>query len=70
MLYSCSCEKKKNQIRTLKLPAILEKMNHNDSSNYALSILNRYENRLDYLDDLCLADFVSSYMSKKDVDNN
>ena len=45
-------------------------MNHNDSSNYALSILNRYENRLDYLDDLCLADFVSSYMSKKDVDNN
>ena len=59
-----------NQIRTLKPPVVLENINHNDANNYALSILNQYENRLDYLDELCLAVFASSYISKKVIDNS
>ena len=50
------------------LKVALEKANPNDTKNYAFN--NRYENRLDYLDNFCLADFASSYISKKVVDNS
>ena len=35
-------------------------MNPNDTNIYALSIFDRYENCLDNLDDICLANFASS----------
>ena len=50
------------------LKVALEKANPNDTKNYAFN--NRYENCLDYLDNFCLADFASSYISKKVVDNS
>ena len=55
-------------LKVLKPQAVYEKVNRNDANIYALSILDRYEHRRDDLDDLCLADFSSSYISKKAVD--
>ena len=55
-------------LKVLKPRAVYEKMNRNDANIYALSILDRYEYRRDDLDDLCLAGFASSYISKKAVD--
>ena len=55
-------------LKGLKSQTLLEKKNANDTNIYALGILDRYENRLDDLNVLCLADFVSSYISKKAVD--
>ena len=56
---------KKNRTRMLKPQSVLEKMHPDDTNVYALSILDKYENRPDSLEDLCLADFVSNYESKK-----
>ena len=55
-------------LKVLKLQAVYEKVNRNDANIYALSILDRYEHLRDDLDDLCLADFASSYISKEAVD--
>ena len=55
-------------LKRLKSQTLLEKVNANDTNIYALGILDRYENRPDDLNDLCLAGFVSSYISKKAVD--
>ena len=52
----------------LKSQTLLEKINASDTNIYASGILDRYENRPDDLNDLCLADFASSYISKKAVD--
>ena len=55
-------------LKGLKSQTLLEKKNANDTNIYAIGILDRYENRLDDLNVLCLADFVSSYIRKKAVD--
>ena len=55
-------------LKGLKSQTLLEKKNANDTNIYPLGILDRYDNRLDDLNVLCLADFVSSYISKKAVD--
>ena len=55
-------------LKRLQSQTLLEKVNANDTNIYALGILDRYENRPDDLSDLCLAGFVSSYISKKAVD--
>ena len=52
----------------LKSQTLLEKINANDTNIYALGILDRYESRPDDLNDLCLADFASSYIIKRAVD--
>ena len=56
---------KKNRTRMLKPQSILEVMNHDDTNVYASSILDKYENRPNELEDMCLADFASNYVSKK-----
>lgn len=45
-----------------------EKMNSSDRNIYAWNILDRYENRFDNLDDLCLPNFASTDVSKIAVD--
>ena len=40
-------------------------MHLDDTSVFASNIIGKYENRLDNLDSICLADFASSYVSKK-----
>ena len=43
-------------------------MHPEDTNIYAPSILDKYENRPDSLEELCLADFASNYVHKKVVD--
>ena len=52
----------------LKPQAVLDKINPGDTNIYALSILDKYENRSDDLDGFCLADFASNYVSKRALD--
>ena len=58
----------KNRIWIWKPEGVCEKMNSNDRNIYAWSILDRYENHSNNLDDLCLTDFASSDISKIAVD--
>ena len=53
-----------NRARMLKSP-ILEKMNPEDTNVFASNIIDKYENRPINLHSICLADFASSYISKK-----
>ena len=53
-----------NRTRMLKSP-ILEKMNPEDTNVFASNIIDKYENRPINLHSICLADFASSYISKK-----
>ena len=46
----------KNRTRMLKLPSILEKMYPGDANIFVSIIIDKYENRLDELHSLCLAD--------------
>ena len=52
----------------LKRQSVLEIMDPDDNDVYASSLLDKYENRPNSLEDMCLADFCSNYVSKK-VDN-
>ena len=45
--------------------SVLEKIHPDDTNVYAVRPLYKYENRPDIMEDLCLADFVSNYESKK-----
>ena len=53
-----------NRTRMLKSP-ILEKMNPEDTNVFGSNIIGKYENRPINLHSICLADFASSYISKK-----
>ena len=52
----------------LKSQSILEKMHPEDTNVFASNIIDKYENRPDDLHSLCLADFVSNYVSKNSGD--
>ena len=43
-------------------------MHPDDTNVYATSLLDKYENRPDELEQLCLADFGCNYVSKKGID--
>ena len=58
---------KKNRTRMLKSLSILEKMHPDDTNVFAPNI-DKYENRPDNLHSMCLADFASSYVTKKTDD--
>ena len=49
----------------LKSLSNLEKMHRDDINVFACNIIDKYENRPDNLHSMCLADFASSYVSKK-----
>ena len=59
---------KKNRTRMLKSLSTLEKMHPDDTNVFASNIIDKYEDRLDNLHAMCLADFGSSYVSKKAED--
>ena len=52
----------------LKLLSILEKIHPDDTNVFASNIIDKYENRPANLHSTCLADFASSYVSKKAED--
>ena len=56
---------KKNRTRMLKSFSTLEKMHPDDTNVFASNIFDKYENRPYNLHSMCLADFVSSHVSKK-----
>ena len=49
----------------LKSLSTLEKMHPDDTNVFTSNIIDKYENQLDNLHSVCLADFASSYVSKK-----
>ena len=51
---------KKNRTRMLKSLSTLEKMHPDDTNVFASNVIDKYENRLDNLHSMCLADFESS----------
>ena len=59
---------KKNRTRMLKHLSVLEKMHTDDTNVFASNIVDKYENRPDELQSLCLADFASNYVSKTSTD--
>ena len=59
---------KENRTRALKSPEILKLMNADDPNIYALNILDKYANRPDKpisMDNMCLADFATTYVHEK-----
>ena len=59
---------KKNRTRMLKSLSILEKMHPDDTNVFASNVLDKYENRPDELQLICLADFACNYVSKNGTD--
>ena len=45
--------------------SIFKKMHRDDTNVFASNIIDKYQNWLDHLHSVCLADFPSSYVSKK-----
>ena len=56
---------KTNRTRMLKSLAILEKMRPDDTNVFAFNVIDKYKNRTNNLYSMCLADFASTYISKK-----
>ena len=56
---------KMNRTRMLKSLSTLEKMYPDDTNVFASNIIDKFKNRPDNLHSMCLADFASSYVSKK-----
>ena len=56
---------KKNRTKMVKSLSTLETMHPDDTNIFASNIIGKYENQLDNLHSMCLADFASSYVSKK-----
>ena len=56
---------KKIRTRMLNSLSILEKMHPDDTNVFAPIIIHKYENRPNNLHTMCLADFTSSYITKK-----
>lgn len=65
---------KENRTRALKSPDVLQKMSPDDTNIYALNILDKYANRPNELEYMCLADFATNYVhhkaSKIDIDGD
>lgn len=59
---------KKNRIRMLKSLSIVEKMHPDDTNTLASKVVDKCKSRPDNLHSMCLVDFASSYVSKKDGD--
>jgi len=59
---------KKNRTRMIKPLSVLEKMKCEDTEVFAPNIVDKYENRPNQLESLCLADFASNYISKFTTD--
>ena len=56
---------KKNRTRMLKSLSSLEKMHPDNVNAFASNIIDKCENRPDHPHSMCLADFASSYVTKK-----
>ena len=56
---------KKQRTRMLKSQNVLNEMDPNDTNVFAPNLLDRYENRPDSLNNMCLADFAANYISEK-----
>ena len=56
---------KKSRTRILKSLSTLEKVHPDDTNVFALNVIHKYKNRPNNLHSMCLADFASSYVSKK-----
>ena len=56
---------KKNRTRMLKPQSILQFMHPDDTNVYASSVLDKYKNRPNNLEEMCLADFATNYVSQK-----
>lgn len=52
-------------MRILKLLAILDKVDSEDTSIYSHNLIDRHKNHPDNLDDMCLADFGASHVYEK-----
>ena len=56
---------RKNRTRMVKSVSVWQKMHLDDTNVFASDIIDKYKNRPYNLHSTCLADFVSSYVSKK-----
>ena len=56
---------KKNRTRMLKSLSVLEKMHLDDTNVFASNIIDKYKNWPNNLHSVCLAEFESSYISRK-----
>ena len=56
---------KKVRTRMFKSLSTLEKMHPDDTNVFASNIIGKYKNQPNNLHSMCLADFASSYVSKK-----
>ena len=59
---------KKQRTRVLKPRAVLEKMDDDDNDVFAVGPIEKYENRPDVLEKMCLADFITNYRHKSATD--
>ena len=55
---------KKNRTRMLKTPSVLQIMDPDDTDIFGPSIIVKNQNCSDELEEMCLADFATNYMSK------
>lgn len=55
----------KNRMRILKLLAILDKVDLEDTSYYPHNLIDKHKNRPDNLDDMCPDDFAASHVYEK-----
>ena len=55
-------------INLLKPRAVLERMDDDDTNVFAVGPIEKYENRPNVLEDMCLADFVTNYRHKSATD--
>ena len=59
---------KKQRTRVLKPRAVLETMDDDDTDVFAVGPIEKYENRPDVLEEMCLADFITNYRHKSTTD--
>ena len=55
---------RKDMIRLLKPAALLQQMAGDDTNIYMISVIDHYESRPDFLEDMCLADFATNFVTK------
>ena len=59
---------KEQRTRVIKPKAVLDRMDDDDTDIFAVSPLDKYENRPDSLENMCLADFIANYRHKSATD--
>ena len=59
---------KKQRTRVLKPRAVLETMDDDDTDVFAVGPIEKYENRPNVLEEMCLADFITNYRHKSTTD--